>query len=111
MRSFFSNLIKPSIKNPETPEEEFDKYCKELVDMDDNFHLMEWWRNNQVKYPMLSKLAIQIHSIPASSAAAERSFSLAGNLITEKRNRLQPRSVDGLLFLNSYYKNYGTKLE
>jgi len=42
--------------------------------MDENFSLMEWWRNNQVKYPMLSKLAIQILSIPASSAAGERSI-------------------------------------
>jgi len=74
--------------------------------MDENFSLMEWWRNNQVKYPMLSKLAIQILSIPASSAAGERSIWLAGNIIIGKRNRLQPRSVDTSLFLNFYYKNY-----
>jgi len=39
-------------------------------------------------------------SIPASSAPAERVFSLAGNVITEKRNRLGPTSIE---FLHSGY--------
>lgn len=94
------------LETPETPLEEVERYSREIVKLTEDFELFEWWRTNAKKYPRLSKFAQQIHSIPASSAAAERAFSLAGNIITEKRNRLGPKSVDSLLFLNSYYKNF-----
>nr|AAD03082.1 putative transposase [Bactrocera tryoni] len=104
---FFTYLVKRTTPQAtEKPEDEVERYSREEVEMTENFNLMEWWQSNQSKYPHLSKFALQIHAIPASSAAAERSFSLAGNLITEKRNRIAPGSVDSLLFLNTYYKNY-----
>lgn len=107
---FFSNLFKTRVLNAkENPESEVNRYCGEIVEMTENFNLMEWWQTNQTKYPRLSKLALQLHSMPASSAAAERSFSLAGNIISEKRNRLGKDSVDSLLFLNSFYKNFSSQ--
>jgi len=78
---FFSNLLqKTASPTIEKPEEELQRYCREVVPMTESFSLMDWWKTNQQKYPNLSFLALQIHSMPASSAAAERSFSLAGNI-------------------------------
>lgn len=89
-----------------TPTEEIDRYCKENVEITDDFDVLKWWKSNEKFYPYLSKVALQVHSIPASCAAAERAFSLAGNVITEKRSRLGPKSIDSLLFLQSYFKNF-----
>jgi hypothetical protein len=32
----------------------------------------------------------------------EREFSLAGNIITKKRSRLSPETVNDIIFLNSF---------
>jgi hypothetical protein len=42
-----------------------------------------WWKNNQQKFPILSILAKQYLGIPSKSAASERMFSKAGNLISK----------------------------
>ncbi|CEF98491.1 HAT dimerisation domain, C-terminal [Ostreococcus tauri] len=103
---FFPKLLTASNSNCiGTPLEEIERYCRQRVPFSRNFEAIEWWKNNVNCYPHLSKLALKLLSIPASSAAAERAFSLLGDIITKKRNRLCPKSVDSLLFLHSYYKN------
>ncbi|CAF3321152.1 unnamed protein product [Rotaria socialis] len=53
-------------------------------------------------YPPLSKVAARIFSVPASSVAIEREFSLAGNLITQKRAKLSPDVVNDIVFNHSF---------
>lgn len=105
---FFSNLLQRSTDDEQSAFNELEKYCNENVFITEDFEVMRWWQNTEKSYPLLSKFALQVHSIPASSAAAERAFSLAGNIITEKRNRLAPKAVDSIVFLHSLYKNKHT---
>jgi len=44
----------------------------------------------------LSVIARFMFGIPASSAASERNFSIAGTAVTERRARLSPESVDSI---------------
>jgi len=44
----------------------------------------------------LVKVARGLLSVPASSTSSERSFSLAGNTLADRRSRLSPELVDGL---------------
>jgi hypothetical protein len=64
---------------------------------------VKWWIDHSVRFPILSRLALDILAIPATSAEAERAFSRyicflrklmliefsAKHLITDSRNRLQ----------------------
>lgn len=102
---FFSSLIKKCEKTKETTIDEIDKYCKERVSITEDFDVIEWWKSNQYYYPQLYKFALQVHSIPSSSVAAEISFSLARSIKSEKRNRLTLQSLDSLMFLHSFYKS------
>ncbi|XP_059220109.1 uncharacterized protein LOC106081320 [Stomoxys calcitrans] len=99
---FFSGLFRKS----QSPDEEIESYIREEFEIPQNFDLLRWWTKNSGKYPNLSKLALQIHSIPASSTTAEKVFSLAGNTNAEERNKLLTKSMDIVVFLHSYYKNY-----
>lgn len=65
---------------------------------------LDFWRMNQNEFPLLSRVARQLHSIPASSAAVERQFSGAGLVINERRTSLHPDQVDNILFIRSMQK-------
>ncbi|CAG8580474.1 7476_t:CDS:1 [Ambispora gerdemannii] len=58
-----------------------------------------WWNNNIKTFPHHIKQARKYLSIPATSVPSERLFSDAGNIITEKRNRLSSDIVHDILFL------------
>ena len=61
----------------------------------------DFWRENKSLFPILSKVARQIHSIQTSSAAVERQFSGAGIVINERRTALAPDQVNNVLFIRS----------
>ena len=67
----------------------------------DEKDVLGWWREHSPALPNLAKLSRQVFSIPASSSASERNFSAAGRTLSEQRSRLNPESVDAILFLHS----------
>lgn len=69
-------------------EDEYKRYCAAecTTDVDPR----AWWleTTQQINYPHLSMLALDILSIPAMSADPERLFSSAKILISDLRNKL-----------------------
>lgn len=61
---------------------------------------LKWWRDHHQKYPHLSQLFKQYGHIVATSVPCERIFSKAGQLITERRTRLDHNKVAQIMFLN-----------
>lgn len=64
---------------------------------------LQWWKDHKVEYPILAKLACRYLAIPATSAPCERVFSASGNIITEKRSRLDSETAQQLLFIHENY--------
>jgi len=60
---------------------------------------LEWWRAHQRQYPAVATVARQLLCIPATSVPSERLFSKAGNVITKKRNQLNPLKAQKVIFL------------
>eukprot|EP00644_Phytophthora_capsici_P002673 jgi/Phyca11/105486/e_gw1.11.336.1 len=58
------------------------------------------------KYPLLSRITIRIYTIPTSSAASERSWSIFKFVHSSRRNRLSNDKVIKLAFI---YSNHGPK--
>lgn len=96
----FMGTIKQSENNSsKTAEPEITRYLNEpLVPITGN--VFEWWRSQQFIYPKLTKLARMYLSIPATSVPSERVFSVAGNLVTSRRESLLPANVECLTFLH-----------
>ena len=64
-----------------------------------------WWKDKQVEndgFPQLSRLALDILSIPAMATETERLFSLAKLLMTSQRLSLADESVCQTLCLKSW---------
>lgn len=64
-----------------------------------------WINTNELIYPSLRIIAKQYLPIVATSVPSERLFSKAGNIMIENRNRLSPKHLQNLLFLNSLSLN------
>lgn len=58
-----------------------------------------WWKDNNAKFLILSKVAKKYLSICATSVASERLFSTGGDIVTPSRSCLKPQRVDQLIFL------------
>ena len=57
-------------------------------------NILNWWKANELKLPLLSAVARHWLCIPASSSSSERAFSSCGSIVSCKRTRLQPEKVD-----------------
>ncbi|OAQ58045.2 ribonuclease H-like protein [Pochonia chlamydosporia 170] len=66
---------------------------------------LTWWveETQQKTYPNLSKMAVDILSIPAMAAEPERLFSGAKITITDRRNRMGSDVVEALECLKSWF--------
>ena len=60
---------------------------------------LTWWRDTQMMFPHLSKLARKYLCIPATSSSSERVFSTSGNIVSCLRSTLKPDHVNRLVFL------------
>jgi len=45
------------------------------------FDVLGYWRTNQGRYPLLSKMARDILTIPLSTVASESTFSVGGRVL------------------------------
>jgi hypothetical protein len=84
--------------------DEYERYCRSERVYGFTSALAWWQEETQQKhYPNLSKMAVDILSIPAMSAEPERLFSGAKITITDRRNRLGADVIGALECLKSWF--------
>ncbi|XP_028804297.1 zinc finger BED domain-containing protein RICESLEEPER 2-like [Neltuma alba] len=75
-----------------------------------SFSALEWWKNNSMKYKILSKMAADILAIPISTVASESTFSAGGRVIDEYRSKLNEESIEVLICGGDWLRNkYGLR--
>ena len=68
--------------------------------------VLEWWLDPEQRgrYPLLSKMAIDIYFIPAMSSEPERVFSGAKRTISDDKGNLQSETIELLECMKSWFK-------
>jgi len=75
-----------------------DDYFEEECDESDANPLL-YWKENQYKYPELSKLALKYLTVPASSAPVERLFRIEGKVFRSDRMRMKDQTFETLMMI------------
>ncbi|KAL2941044.1 putative AC transposase [Bienertia sinuspersici] len=70
------------------------EYLTYQFETEENFHIIEWWKNHSSKFPVLARIAKDILAIPASTIASESAFSAGRRVLDEKRSRLSSESIE-----------------
>ncbi|KAJ3499546.1 hypothetical protein NLG97_g234 [Lecanicillium saksenae] len=75
--------------------DEWEQYFRTFTPADEKYQLapLLWWKENEMKYPRLSRMASDLLSIPSMSAETERSFSSAGRMVSPLRTRLDRHTI------------------
>jgi len=69
---------------------------------DDNFDILNWWREHKLTYPILSIMARDIMAVPVSTVSSESCFSLTGRILEDHRRRLVPEHVEMLTCIKDW---------
>ena len=78
--------------------DELKKYKQERLSL--NNDPLQWWNDNCIRYPLVSKFAKGRLTACGTSVPSERVFSAAGSLVIAKRSCFDSQNVDRLLFVN-----------
>ncbi|KAH9754467.1 BED-type domain-containing protein [Citrus sinensis] len=77
---------------------DLERYLEEpLIKSTSNFDILNWWKVNQGKYPILAQMAKDILAIPVTAVASESTFSTGGRVLTPHRSRLHPTTLEALM--------------
>ncbi|XP_014619056.1 zinc finger BED domain-containing protein RICESLEEPER 2 [Glycine max] len=94
------NIVRANEATPPV-NSELEDYLKENVYIPETsnsyFSVLEWWRNNSLKYKVLSKMAGDILAIPISTVVSESTFSAKGRVIDEYCSKLNEESIEALI--------------
>ncbi|VVA39951.1 PREDICTED: zinc finger [Prunus dulcis] len=69
---------------------------------DNQFSFLGWWKKNQSLYPIVSLMARDLLTIPASTIASESCFSAGGKVLSDKWTSLSPNTIEALICLKDW---------
>ncbi|XP_075524051.1 zinc finger BED domain-containing protein RICESLEEPER 2-like [Primulina tabacum] len=89
----------------EVVKSELEKYLVEDVEEEKkNFNIMQWWKDNSPRFPILSRMARDILAVPISTVASEAAFSTGGRVLDAFRSSLSPKIVQSLICAQDWFR-------
>lgn len=85
---------------------EVERYLLDPVeDPVSEFDVLTWWKENSLKYKVLSQLARDTLAIPVSTVASESAFSTGGRILDAFRSSLSPKMVEALICSQNWLRS------
>ncbi|KAH9801067.1 BED-type domain-containing protein [Citrus sinensis] len=77
---------------------DLDRYLEDpLVKRTPDFDVLQWWKMNKGKYPILAEMAKDLLAVPVTTVASESAFSTGGRTLSPHRSRLHPDTLKAIM--------------
>ena len=84
---------------------ELDKYLSEDNEEDKKgFDILKWWKDNENRFPVLSRMARDLLAVPIPTVASESAFSSSRRILDDFRSSLTPTMVERLICANDWIR-------
>nr|XP_027093797.1 zinc finger BED domain-containing protein RICESLEEPER 2-like [Coffea arabica] len=87
---------------------DLDIYLEEsryACDASANLDVLGWWKGERWRFPILSRMASDLLSIPVTTVASESTFSAGGRVIDDRRASMSVETVQMLLCGSNWIRN------
>nr|XP_027075831.1 zinc finger BED domain-containing protein RICESLEEPER 2-like [Coffea arabica] len=87
---------------------DLDVYLEEsryACDAKANLDVFGWWKGEILRFPILSRMAADILSVPVTTVASESTFSAGGRVIDDRRASMSVETVQMLLCGNDWIRS------
>ncbi|KAL2944260.1 putative AC transposase, partial [Bienertia sinuspersici] len=71
-----------------------DEYLSYQFETEEDFHIIQWWKNHSYKFSFLTRITKDILAILASTIASESAFSAGRRVLDEKRSHLCSKTIE-----------------
>ncbi|KAL0413340.1 UNVERIFIED_CONTAM: putative AC transposase [Sesamum radiatum] len=71
----------------------------------ETFNILDWWKTNSPRLPILAKIARDILAALATTVASEAAFSVGGRVIDELCTCLLPDAVEALVVADDWIRS------
>jgi hypothetical protein len=85
---------------------ELNRYLMEEIEKsNENFDILNWWKVNSTKFPVLSHIARIVLTIPITTVASESAFSTGGRVLDPFRSSLATITVEALVCTQNWLRS------
>uniref|UniRef100_A0A803N082 HAT C-terminal dimerisation domain-containing protein n=1 Tax=Chenopodium quinoa TaxID=63459 RepID=A0A803N082_CHEQI len=71
----------------------------DALDLNSRLDILEFWHQSSVRYPVVSKMARDLLTIPVSIVASDSAFSIGGKTVSASRSLLKSKTIQALVCL------------
>ncbi|CAK8563656.1 unnamed protein product [Lathyrus sativus] len=89
---------------------ELSTYLGEKLEHNMKINVLEWWKVNSGRYPILANIARDVLAIPISTLASESAFSTGERVLDPYRSSLTPTTVETLICTQDWLKGTSSSL-
>ena len=75
------------------------KRFEQIPHIDKESDVLAWWSMHEKQLPLLARVVKKYFCVQASSCSSERTFSAGGQVVTAKRNKLDPHNVNLIVYI------------
>ncbi|CAK8575605.1 unnamed protein product [Lathyrus sativus] len=94
----------------DSADNELNIYLGEKLEHDMEINVLEWWKVNFGRYPILANIARDVLAIPISTVASEAAFSTGERVLDPYRNSITPTTVEALICTQDWLKGTSSSL-
>ncbi|GKV51971.1 hypothetical protein SLEP1_g58582 [Rubroshorea leprosula] len=85
---------------------ELEKYLAEdLEDENKNIDVLQWWKMNEHRFPVLATMARDVLAVPISIVTSELAFSTGGRVLDAFQSSLTPRMAQALICAQDWLRD------